>query len=171
MTAATDHPAAAPHGFVTKAIHWISLLMIGYGYMKGLDSVSELADPAVLRFEIVFTAILGALFAFRLFWTKKIGGATRLPQQAPWWEQIASRVVHAGLYVSVFGIVGTGFGIAYAYSTAALSGWFLDAMVGLHEASLAILPPLILIHVAGALWHKVVRRDGVLESMTGRLPQ
>jgi cytochrome b561 len=73
--------------------------------------------------------------------------------------------------VSVFGIVGTGFGIAYAYSTAALSGWFLDAMVGLHEASLAILPPLILIHVAGALWHKVVRRDGVLESMTGRLPQ
>ena len=43
-------------------------------------------------------------------------------------------------------------------------------MIGLHEATLVALPLLLGLHVAGALWHKVIRRDGVLESMTGRLP-
>ena len=32
------------------------------------------------------------------------------------------------------------------------------------------MPLLLQIHVAGALWHKFVRRDAVLESMTGKLP-
>ena len=85
--------------------------MVGYGYYKGLDDVSQLADPAQLRFEVIFTLSLGLLFAFRLFWTKRIVGATRLPSDAPKWEQIASRLVHSALYVSVFGIVLSGLGI------------------------------------------------------------
>ena len=28
------------------------------------------------------------------------------------------------------------------------------------------MPMLLLVHICGALWHKFVRRDGVLESMT-----
>ena len=163
-------PTAKPHGFVTKGIHWVSILMIGYGYLKGLDSVSQLADPAVLRFEVIFATVLGALFAVRLFWTRHIGGATRLPQQAPWWEHWGSRVVHYGLYGSVFAIVGTGFAIAYAHASPVLGGGFTDAMLDAHEAALELLPLLIVTHIAGALWHKLIRRDGVLESMTGKLP-
>jgi cytochrome b561 len=78
--------------------------------------------------------------------------------------------VHYGLYGSVFTIVGTGLAIAYAYASPVLGGVFIDVLIAVHEAALAILPPLILIHIAGALWHKVIRRDGVLESMTGKLP-
>lgn len=163
-------PNAKPHGFVTRGIHWLSLIMIGYGYFKGLENVNELSDPTVLKFEVLFALGLGALFAFRLFWTKKIAGATRLPKDAPKWEHAASRAVHYGLYAGVFGIVGSGLGIAYAYETAVLGGWFVDGMIGLHEVALTVLPILILCHVAGALWHKIVRRDGVLESMTGRFP-
>lgn len=162
--------AAKPHGFVTRGIHWLSILMIGYGYFKGLDNVNQLADPALFRFEVIFASALGLLFAFRLFWTQRIGGATRLPQEAPWWEHMGSRVVHYGLYGSVFTIVGTGLAIAYGYATPALGDLFINAMIGLHEAALAVLPVLIITHIAGALWHKVIRRDGVLESMTGRLP-
>lgn len=161
---------ARPHGFVTKAIHWIAAALIGYGYMKGLDDVSQLADPAVLRYEIILTSLIGLLFAARLFWTKRIAGATRLPTEAPAWEQVASKLVHWGLYASVFGIVLSGLGIAWAYVTPLLSGLFLDAMIGLHELSLAALPLMLLTHIAGALWHKLVRRDGVMESMTGKLP-
>jgi cytochrome b561 len=47
---------------------------------------------------------------------------------------------------------------------------FINAMIFVHEAALAILPVLIVTHIAGALWHKIIRRDGVLESMTGKLP-
>lgn len=160
---------AKPHGFVTRGIHWLSILLIGYGYLKGLDNVNQLADPALLRFEVIFASALGALFAVRMLWTQKIGGATRLPAHAPKWEHMASRTVHYGLYASVFTIVGTGLAIAYAYTSAFLGDLFIGAMIGLHEAALAVLPLLILSHIAGALWHKVIRRDGVLESMTGRL--
>ena len=159
-----------PHGFVTRSIHWLSILMIAYGYFKGLDNVSQLADPALFQFEVIFASALGLLFAFRLVWTQKIGGATRLPQEAPWWERVGSRTVHYGLYGAVFSIVGTGLAIAYGYASPHLGDIFINAMITLHEAALTILPLLILTHIAGALWHKVIRRDGVLESMTGRLP-
>lgn len=163
-------PIAKPHGFVTRGIHWLSILVIAYGYYKGLDSVNQLADPALFRFEVIFASAMGLLFAFRLFWTQKIGGTTRLPQEAPKWEHMASRAVHYGLYGSVFTIVGTGLAIAYAYASSFLGDLFINVMIGIHETALTVLPALILTHVAGALWHKIIRRDGVLESMTGRLP-
>lgn len=160
---------AKPHGFVTRGIHWLSVLVIAYGYYKGLDSVDQLADPALFRFEVFFASAMGLLFAFRLFWTQKIGGATRLPQAAPWWEHMASRVVHYGLYGSVFTIVGSGLAIAFAYASPLFGDFTIAALTVVHEAALAVLPVLIGVHVAGALWHWVIRRDGVLESMTGRL--
>ncbi|MEL6599598.1 MAG: cytochrome b/b6 domain-containing protein [Pseudomonadota bacterium] len=163
-------PDPKPHGFVTKGIHWLSAGLIGYGYFKGLDSISQLSDPAVLRFEVIFALLLGGLFILRLFWTKQVAGSTRLPSDAPAWERLASQTVHLGLYASVFGIVLTGFGIALGYTVPVLGGLFLTAMVGAHEMVLVIMPLLLLIHVAGALWHKFVRRDAVLESMTGKLP-
>lgn len=144
--------------------------MLAYGYYKGLDNVNQLSDPALFRFEVIFGLALGLLFAFRLFWTKKIVGATRLPDSAPKWEHFASRTVHYGLYGSVFAIVGTGLAIAFAYASPLLGRSFINLMADLHELSLAVLPVLILTHIAGALWHKVVRRDGVLESMTGKMP-
>ena len=161
---------AEPHGFVTKGIHWVSAGLLGYGYLKGLDDVSQLADPALFQFEVTFAALLGVLFLVRFFWTKRVAGASRLPQAAPKWEHVASRWVHIGLYASVFAIVLSGLAIALGYSVPVLGGLFLTAMIGLHEVALTITPALILAHVAGALWHKVVRRDAVLESMTGRLP-
>lgn len=161
---------ATPHGRVTSGLHWGSAGLVGFGYIKGLDDVSQLADPATFQFEITVALLLGGLFLLRLVWTTFYAGGTRLPETAPRWQKTASRLVHLGLYASVFAIVLTGLGIALGFATPALGGLFLGAMLGLHEASLAVLPALLLVHVAGALWHKVVRRDAVLESMTGRLP-
>lgn len=164
----TEH--IKPHGFITKGIHWVSAGLIGFGYFKGLDNVNQLADPNLFATEVTFALVLGGLFLFRLLWTKGVAGSTRLPQEAPAWEHHASRLVHWGLYASVFGIVLSGLAIAWAFATPALGAWFMAAMIGLHEIALAALPVFLLTHIAGALWHKVVRRDGVLESMTGRLP-
>lgn len=161
---------AAPHGFVTKTLHWVSAALLAFGYVKGLDSVTQLADPALFRFEIGFAVALGVVFLLRLIWTKAVAGASRLPESAPGWEHAAARLVHTGLYIAVFAIVLSGLGIAFAYATPVLGGVVLAAMIGLHELALTILPLLLLAHLAGALWHKLVRRDGVLESMTGPLP-
>ena len=163
-------PQATPHGFVTKGIHWLSAGLLGYGYLKGLNSVSQLDAPALLQFEVTFALALGAVFLGRLFWTKWVGGSTRLPRDAPNWERAASRAVHLGLYAGVFGIVLSGLGIALGHVTPVLGGAIVTAMIAVHEFALMVVPVLLLAHVAGALWHKFVRRDGVLESMTGRLP-
>lgn len=161
---------AKPHGFVTKGLHWLSGGLVAFGYYKGLDDVSQLADPELFQLEVIFALVLGAAFLARLIWTKSFAGSSRLPQDAPQWEHRASRGVHIGLYASVFGIVLTGLGIALGYATPALSGLFLTAMIGLHEVVLTIMPLLLIAHIAGALWHKFIRRDGVMESMTGLLP-
>ncbi len=160
---------AKPHGLVTKGLHWVSAALIAYGYYKGLEDVSQLADPALFQSEVVFALILGAAFLVRLIWTKAYSGSTRLPQSAPKWEHKASRVVHRGLYCSVFMIVLSGLGIALGYGTPVLGGAFLNVMIGMHETALTLMPLLLLAHIAGAVWHKVIRRDGVLESMTGPL--
>lgn len=162
-------PQAQPHGFVTKGLHWVSAALLGYGYLKGLDDVSQLADPALLRYEVIFALLLGGLFLIRLLWTKVVVGSSRLPKSAPRWEHTASRLVHHGLYASVFVIVLSGLGIALGVSTPLLGGLFTTLMIGLHEAAIAILPIMLLTHIAGALWHKLIRRDGVMESMTGTL--
>lgn len=166
----TTRPQAQPHGVVTRGIHWLSAILIAFGYAKGLNNVGQLADPATFRTEIIFALLLGCVFALRLIWTRLVAGATRLPATAPQWESRAAHTVQTGLYVAVFGIVISGLGIALAFSVPALGGLFMSAMIALHEVTLAALPILLLIHIAGALWHKCVRRDGILESMTGRLP-
>ena len=159
--------SAKPHGFVTKGFHWLTAGLVAYGYFKGLDDVSQLADPALFRTEVAFALFFGAAFLARLIWTKYVGGTTRLPSEAPQWEHRASSVVHTSLYASIFAIVLSGLGIALGYATPVLTGLFLTVMIGLHEVVLSIMPILLAAHIAGALWHKFVRKDGVMESMTG----
>lgn len=157
---------AEPHGFVTKGIHWVSAALIGYGYFKGLDDVSQLADPALLISEIAFALALGTLFLVRFLWTKGVAGSTRLPAMAPRWEHVASRSVHLGLYLGIFAIVLSGLGIALGYAVPLLGGLFLAAMIWVHELALTLFPIMLLTHICGAIWHKIVRKDGVFESMT-----
>ncbi len=160
---------ASTHGFVTRTIHWLSAGLLIFGYAKGLDDVSQLADPDLFRFEVGFALLLTMIFIIRLLWTKNVAGATRLPDSAPQWERVASRYVHIALYVSVFTITLSGLGIAFGLSSPVLSSLIVAAMSGLHEIALSVLPWLLLLHIAGALWHKLVRRDGVFESIAGQL--
>lgn len=128
----------------------------------------QLDDPATLRFEVIYALGIGALFTLRLMWTKAYAGTTRLPSVARAWEHRASRVVHLALYASVFGIVLSGLAIAVGYSIPFLNGIFLAASLWLHEVFLTALPAFLIVNVAGVLWHRIVRRDGVLESMVGK---
>ena len=161
---------AKSHGFISKSFHWLTAGLLAYGYATGLDDVSELADPAMFQFEITFALILGAAFVARLLWFKGVAGSSRLPDSAPRWEHGISKLVHHGLYACVFTIVVSGLAIALGYAVPLLSGLFLTAMIGLHEVVLSLTVVLFLAHIAGALWHKFIRHDGVLESMTGQLP-
>ncbi len=159
--------ALKPHGYITKAFHWLTALLVIYGYSKGLEDVSQLADSDFFWYEVYFASFLGLAFLARFVWTKYFGGSTRLPNTAPKWEHIASKAVHIGIYVSIFMIVITGLAIAYAYTVPMLNGTFMMVMIFLHDVAVAVTPVLVIAHIAGALWHKFIRRDGVMETMTG----
>ena len=156
---------AEPHGRVAKLIHWLTAGLLAYGYMTGVDDISEIADPARFQTEILFAVALGLAFLLRFVWMQGVNGHSRLPEKAPRWEHVLSRLAHYGIYAGVGLIVLSGLAIAYAYSTPSLGDWFLTAMVAAHEVSLAGTAVLLIAHVVGALWHKFVRKNGIWESM------
>ena len=91
---------------------------------------------------------------------RRLDGVPPAPKQHPALEWLA-RAVHAGLYLDLIGapIVGV---IAY---------FFLPSFAGLHHLmARQILVVLFALHFAGALWHWLVARDGVMTRMASGGP-
>ena len=153
------------HGAVGKLLHWGTAGLLIYGYFTGVEDVSQLADPDLFITEIMFAVALGLAFVLRFAWMRWVNGSTRLLPSAPKWERLLSKVAHYGIYVGVAAIVLSGLAIAYGYATPGLDGFFVTAMTAVHEFSLHVTAFLLIAHVLGAVWHKLVRRDGIWESM------
>lgn len=85
--------------------------------------------------------------------------------------------MHVLIYAFVLLLAGTGILIAYLVSTtpvtniggrATTSDPLLHALLTTHVKASSFLMFLIVVHIAGALWHRLVRRDGVWEAMLPR---
>lgn len=171
---------ARPHGIVTRVLHWLVGALLIYGLLFPAD-IQDLADPVALAREVRFALVLGGLFVLRLIWIDLFGGGSRLPQDSPGWERILSRVVHYGIYTLVLAVVLSGLAIAFTASPAptlfGLSITFLSGspsqefLLELHETFAGGLVLLILMHLLGATWHWIVRKDGVWQSMLWGRPR
>ncbi len=152
------------HGRIARLFHWGTALVLGYGYVQNGDVTNALASAEAMRIEVLFGALVAALFAGRYFWMRRVGH-TRLPVSAPKWEAWASRVAHRAIYVGVAGIVLSGWAIAVvANGDPAL----LELVSDIHIVIANLTGLLIIVHILAAFWHKIVRKDGVFESMVGR---
>jgi cytochrome b561 len=85
-------------------------------------------------------------------------GVPPLPHETPIWQRRMARAAHSFLYAGIVSLAVTGTGAMY------LSQRFAPIHVLLVKLGIA----LVLLHVAAALWHQAVRRDGLLWRM---LPQ
>ena len=164
------------HGWVTKWIHWLAIALLIFAAVKNGDASGALFHPAVLRQEVYVGLVLTGLYAFLWFWVRGPDGGSRLPVSAPWWEQRLSRLVHVCIYVAIGAILFSGFAMAYL----AASDVVVDArsevvltmssrfsfMRDVHLAGLVILARLLILHLVGALWHRFVRHDGVMQSIS-----
>lgn len=166
-------------GAVSIALHWLvalgilALVAIGLVMTEMPTSLTKVKVFALHK--SIGITVLG-LMLLRLGWRLVAGRPQPLP--APAWQDWAARLVHAGLYLSVFAMTLSG----WVYNSASNFplNWFnlvkLPALTGpdpelkalalsVHQGALWLLLALLLLHVGAALKHHLVDRDATLRRM------
>ena len=160
-------------------LHWLLALMIVASFSVGLYMADLPVSPSRLKLynyhKWAGVTIL-ALSALRLLWRL----THRPPADAPMpaWQARAARATH-GLLYALFFIVPL---VGWAYSSAAGYPvvWFgvlplpdfvpvdkalAEAIKPWHERSAMLMAGPVLLHVAGALKHQLIDRDGLIDRM------
>ncbi|MFN3495526.1 MAG: cytochrome b [Hydrogenophaga sp.] len=169
---------------LSVALHWllgvalVAMFALGL-YMEGLSF-----SPQKLKLYnwhkwagmVIFT-----LSFVRLMWRlthRPPALPAAIEQAMPAWQRWAHHATHGGLYVLFFAVPLLG----WAYSSAAgfpivvfgvlplpdfvpVSEGLADALKPLHKYAAFAMAGLVLLHVAGALKHQFVDRDGLLGRM------
>lgn len=180
---------------VAILLHWaIALLLIGQlaagFYMHRLMHAEPNPDQQLtfqlLQWHKSFGVTIFFLTLIRLGW-RLTHRPPPLPAEMPGWEKFAARSVHAGFYVLLLAMPLVGWAIVSSSPFAESVQTYLFGVVHwphlpffegienrkevshqfaeLHEALAFIMIGLIVLHVAAALKHQFINRDGVLGHM------
>lgn len=158
------------YGHVAMALHWVTALMILLllisGFLSGASNVAE-AKVLLLAFHVpIGLAVLG-MTLLRLVWWAFVD---RKPRSVPGLPGLA-RLVHVVLYLTIFVAVASGIGtvllsqagpIIFAGDPASLPDFQQFPPRHLHRAVAIAIVALVGGHGAAALFHQVIRRDGVM---------
>ncbi|MCY1520209.1 Cytochrome b561 [compost metagenome] len=173
------YPSPAKFSLLARLLHWmmaigiIAMLFIGVGMVA---SVSE-RHQWLLQIHKPLGAALLVLVCIRLG-TRLYKGTPALPADMPAWQRSTALASHILLYALMFAMPLIGWAMVsaggypvtvgswqlppIAPANAALFAWLRAA----HRYLAFLLFATVLLHLAAALFHGWIRRDGVLESMT-----
>ena len=151
------------YSFIAKTLHWGFVAIFAYGIYKQVDTIEQLEDAALLRFEVIFAAVFLTLLLLRFFYMTRTQSSS-LPESTAWWQKLAAKIVHYGIYVSFGSIAASGILIGVLYSLGVKAGFVIEAIVGLHEISVTLSYYLIALHVLAAIYHRFLK-DGVWSAM------
>ena len=163
-------------------LHWLIALCIIAQIALGLWMIGIPKDPPGIRawwFNIhkSIGLTLGLLILVRVGW-RFAHRAPPLPATLPLWERIAATANHHLLYVCmvlmpVSGYLGSSFTkYPIVYFGTRLPHWGWDApelkelCSTVHLTTVTILIGLIALHIAAALKHRFVDRDGIMQRMS-----
>ncbi len=164
---------------VALALHWLTALLvlalIGIGYGRGFFP-RETARAMMDWHRMIGICVL-AVVLFRLTWRTFIHRAPALPAM-PGTMRMAAIGVHAMLYVMLLVMTLSGWAMTSARGrdVSLLSIIPLPRLVAeskamghqfetIHVFSVYVLLTLISVHVAGAVYHQYIRRDGLMSRM------
>jgi cytochrome b561 len=175
VTAATDH-----YHPLQATLHWVSAVAVVFVLSMGMASLANIpnSDAAqkifALRGHMVAGALIGLLMAIRLALRFILPQPERATTGSAALDRIA-RAVHCGMYVAAFGMVASGAAMALQADLPAIvfggSGQALpDTFAGMaprraHGLFARLFAGLIAMHLAGSLYHLLVRRDGLIARM------
>lgn len=166
---------------VARATHWLTVLLVAAEYlvgsiMPGIHHGTPLGT--MIRIHLALGSGILLLVLFRIFW-RLTHRPPPPPSELPLWQERLSRITHLALYAMLILMPVTG------WASASARGWPVRAfglipvpallakgtrigfrLGGVHaDIVYWILLALIAMHVAAALYHRLVRRDSVLSRM------
>jgi cytochrome b561 len=167
-----------PYTRFARALHWITAVLLLVIIGLGVSMTRWVPDEQKIRVyswhEWAGLTVFG-LTALRLWWRL---GHPAPPIDVPAWEKMSAAVVYVGMYLVLIAqpIIGWLMSTAFGFPVVYLGLLPLPAPVTedrelaeqlevVHRTLAITLAVLFAIHLAGVLYHHLVRRDGVLSRM------
>ncbi len=176
----TPNSVPARYTRTAIALHWLTFVLIASGFALAMYMTDLPLSPQKHKYFSWHKWIGVTIFmlvAARLAW-RLIHPPPPLPAAMPAWQQRTVALTHAALYVLMLAIPATGwlYSSASGVSTVYLNLLQLPDFLKENKALAAQLKlvhitlnyamlTLVVIHVAAALKHQLVERDGVLGRM------
>ncbi|WP_230529886.1 cytochrome b [Microvirga roseola] len=169
------------YGTVALALHWTSaaliLALIPLGF--AMQSAPDAARLGLYRVHVGIGILVGLLTLARLLWWLALDRRPVPSVSHTLLQRRLAKAVHAGFYgvVLILAVSGIGMMAASPLGEALASGKLALMPADLmnlpprlaHGAMARLLMALLVLHVAGALYHHWVGRDGTLGRMAVRL--
>jgi superoxide oxidase len=181
MNATEKHPTS--YDPVIQTVHWLTLCLIAAIYTAAWVAHSGLAGEAylpVMQLHRSFGVSVFALTIFRLAWRRR-AQIPALPEDLAPIQKLAARVNEALLYLlllaqPVLGVLQTNargqrvdlFFLGELPAVIGADRPFARQLHDLHALVANVLLALIGLHAGAALFHHLIRRDGVLDAMLPR---
>jgi cytochrome b561 len=180
--------AARRYTAVAIILHWLIALLLLTNIWEGwqLDDLRGLAKFTVFQLHKSIGITVLVLTLARIAWRLTHKPPKHVPPLKPWEERL-SALVHLGFYFIMLGLPLTGWAIVSVSKTniptllfdtipwphlpllhdlpAATKRGLEDPITESHHLLVKLTYGLIVLHVAGALKHLVVSRDGVVHRM------
>ena len=151
------------HSFLAKSLHWLFVIMFGYGVIKQIENKEQLNDIGLLISEIVFALFFLAFVVFRFVYIER-KYKTSLPSETPTLHRLAAKFIHMSMYVTLSGIAISGLGIGFLFWLGYQNSYLIELTIWVHELFFSTSVWLISMHVLAAVYHRI-RHDFVWSSM------
>jgi cytochrome b561 len=168
------------YGWIAIALHWISVVGVVTLYFLGErmeDAPDRTAELAARSVHVSVGVLLFTFLVARLFWSASQPEPAPLEQNR--WLRLAAKLVQILFLLMIAVLIVTGplsewsaprpldvFGLfAIPSPFPARVEWLHDFAGWVHANATQLFWPLIALHVAGALKHLVINRDGTLQRM------
>jgi cytochrome b561 len=169
--------SAERYGSVAVVLHWLSAVLI-LGLLVAGFAAANAGDPAtkaaILRLHAPAGVFVLVLTVLRLVWWLAIDRRPKPFAGVPPLQARAAKLVHGLLYGAILVLAASGIALmTLSGARPILMGEVAGALPDfwnyppryVHGAVAWLLAILVLTHVAAALHHQLVRRDGVMRRM------
>ena len=151
------------HSLLGKSLHWVFVLLFGYGVFKQIENKEQLNDLGLLISEMFFAVAFLLFIIFRFFYMKR-SYKTSLPSETSKIQRVAAKVVHTSMYFVLTGISISGLLIGTLFWLGYKDSLLIETIIWAHELLFSTILWLISVHILAAIYHRT-QHDFVWSSM------